>query len=56
MYEFLAPWGVLVPALSATLIYLTVSETRRKRMLVSIEAPEADAQQLASRLNTSTLA
>ena len=39
MYEFLAPWGVLVPAISAALIYLTISEIRRKKMLRHIEAP-----------------
>ncbi len=40
MYEFLAPWGALAPALSALLIYLIVSEMRRKRMLHFIEPPE----------------
>ena len=40
MYEFLAPWGALVPAISATLIYLIVSEIRRKQMLSAIHAPD----------------
>ena len=39
MYEFLAPWGVLVPAISAALVYLIVSEIRRKQMLSVIHAP-----------------
>ncbi len=56
MYEFLAPWGVLVPALSAILIYLIVSEARRKRMLTQIEAPEGTPAQFASRMTGSRLA
>ena len=40
MYEFLAPWGILVPALSAALIYLIITDIRRKKMLSLIEAPE----------------
>ena len=46
MYEFLAPWGVLVPAISAGLAYLMVANFRRKQLLSSIEAPvEARALQ-----------
>ena len=40
MYAFLAPWGALVPAISATFIYLIVSEFRRQRMLPAIHAPD----------------
>lgn len=56
MYEFLAPWGVLVPALSAALIYLVISEKRRKRMLGDIEAPEGAPPQMTSRMTGSRLA
>ena len=56
MYEFLAPWGVLVPALSAIFIYLIVSEVRRKRLLAFIEAPEGTPTQLVSRMTGSRLA
>ncbi len=37
MYEFLAPWGVLVPAISAMVVYLVVSEERRRDQLKMIE-------------------
>ncbi|MDA8587127.1 hypothetical protein N9L47_12845 [Rhodobacteraceae bacterium] len=40
MYEFLAPWGVLAPITCAVLIYLIVSEIRRKKMMSFIEEPE----------------
>lgn len=40
MYEFLAPWGVLVPAVSAGLIYVIVSGFRREKMMTMIEAPD----------------
>ena len=36
MYEFLAPWGVLVPALSGLFSYMVISEFRRKRMVARI--------------------
>ncbi len=39
MYEFLAPWGVLVPALSAIVVYVLVAEQRRKEQLRMIQAP-----------------
>ena len=38
MYEFLAPWGVLVPAFSALFVYIAVAELRRRRQLEMIEA------------------
>lgn len=56
MYEFLAPWGMLVPALSAILIYLVVSEIRRKKLLSFIEAPEGTPAQHVSRIVGSRLA
>jgi hypothetical protein len=37
MYEFLAPWGVLVPVLSAAICYFLSSESRRKAMLEEFE-------------------
>ncbi len=40
MYEFLAPWGVLVPAISALIVYLAVSEERRRDQLKMIEDQE----------------
>jgi hypothetical protein len=43
MYEFLAPWGVLAPAISATIVYVCVSEIRRKRQLLMIEAASSPA-------------
>lgn len=39
MYEFLAPWGVLVPAISAIAVYVLVAEQRRKEQLEMIKAP-----------------
>ena len=39
MYDFLAPWGVLVPAISAFLVYIYVAEIRRRRQLELIQAP-----------------
>lgn len=33
MYEFLAPWGVLIPLFSAVLVYVRVAEKRRKEMM-----------------------
>lgn len=53
MYEFLAPWGVLVPALSATLIYLIINEFRRKQMLVYLEAPEGTSDRPGSKAHGS---
>ena len=46
MYEFLAPWGVLAPALTAALTYLFAANLRRRNLLVSLEAP-AEARDLA---------
>ena len=37
MYEFLAPWGVLVPVISATICYFCSSEARRRVMLKDLE-------------------
>ena len=50
MYEFLAPWGILAPAISAAAIYLIISEFRREKMMVMIEAPD-DAPATISRAN-----
>lgn len=41
MYEFLAPWGVLAPAISAAIAYLSVTEMRRKALLRMIEVPSS---------------
>ena len=56
MIEFLAPWGILIPALSCVLMYLVVSEHRRKTMLADIEAPEEKQAKLVSAAVTSRLA
>jgi hypothetical protein len=56
MYEFLAPWGVLVPALSAIAMFIVISELRRKQMLVTIEAPETTSMRAVSGFNSSRLA
>lgn len=37
MYEFFAPWGVLVPVLSAAICYFLSSEARRKAMLKELK-------------------
>ncbi|NNE78632.1 MAG: hypothetical protein HKN18_00030 [Silicimonas sp.] len=39
MYEFLAPWGVLAPALSAAFAYAIASNARRRQLLGAIQAP-----------------
>ena len=46
MYEFLAPWGALVPALSAAVTYLYVVEKRRLAMLRMIQAPDPAEESL----------
>ena len=51
MYEFLAPWGVLVPAISAAMIYLTVSEIRRKHMLSLLHAVDGEAVTIDTRFD-----
>ena len=33
MYEFLAPWGVLVPVVSAILVYAATSGLRRRLVI-----------------------
>ncbi len=48
MYEFLAPWGVLVPALSATLSYYMVQRFKRERQFSTFQAPESLALLLGS--------
>ncbi len=41
MYEFLAPWGVLIPLLSAAFVYFHVTEKRRAHMIQTFEiAPQ----------------
>jgi hypothetical protein len=42
MYEFLAPWGVLVPIISAGICYYLSSNSRRKAMLDEFEFGETD--------------
>ena len=56
MYEFLAPWGVLAPALSAIAIFFVISEFRRRQMLLTIEAPEPASMRALSGFNSSRLA
>ena len=46
----------LVPALSATVIYLIINEIRRKRMLSSLDAPEDAPTHFGSRAVSSRLA
>jgi hypothetical protein len=49
MYEFLAPWGALIPLVSGVVSYLLVSESRRKQMMKDIEAPpNADMRPFSS--------
>lgn len=56
MYDFLAPWGVLIPALSAIAIYFFISGLRRKQMISAIEAPELNSMRALSGFNSSRLA
>ena len=56
MYEFLAPWGVLVPAISAAMIYLTVSEIRRKHMLSLLYAVDGTGSDVEPLPGTTRLA
>ena len=44
MYEFLAPWGVLAPAVSAAIAYFTVTEMRRREQLRMIEDSSSPAE------------
>ena len=37
MYEFIAPWGVLVPVFSATICYFLSASARRKALLEEFE-------------------
>ncbi len=37
MYEFFAPWGVLVPVISAAICYFLSSSARRKANLKEFE-------------------
>ncbi|MCV6593156.1 MAG: hypothetical protein OIF48_09415 [Silicimonas sp.] len=53
MYEFLAPWGVLVPALSALVIYLRITATRRKGMMKMIHAPNEKCCRVVTRITRS---
>ena len=48
MYEFLAPWGALAPALSAAVTYLYVAEKRRLAMLRMIQAPDPAEESLST--------
>lgn len=53
MFEFLAPWGILAPAISAVAIYIVVNGKRREKMMVMIEAPD-DAPMTMSRANAAS--
>jgi len=48
MYEFLAPWGALAPALSALAMYLIVKEKRRQSMMIELHEP-ADTEAFSRR-------
>ena len=39
MYEFLAPWGVFVPALTAAMSYFLVKHLQRCQARNALEAP-----------------
>lgn len=39
MYEFLAPWGVVAPAVCAVFGYFKVGAIRRKQVLRSDDGP-----------------
>ena len=56
MYEFLSPWGVLAPALCAGLVYMIVSEIRRRKMLSFLEPPEGPLVPTSWRIEPSGLA
>ena len=42
MYEFLAPWGALLPLVSAVISYSIVAEFRRRKLLKHIQGPVID--------------
>ena len=46
MYEFLAPWGVLGPALAAILTSFLVRERQRVSRLRDVEAPDPAVEPL----------
>lgn len=54
MYEFLAPWGVLVPLVSAAICYFLSSESRRKAMLKDWEL-DTRGEETSSRVHRSSL-
>lgn len=54
MYEFLAPWGVLVPLVSAAICYFLSSNSRRNAMLQELEKHTRDGPS-SSRVHSSTL-
>ena len=56
MYEFLAPWGVIAPAVTALLTYLVISEIRRKRMMHHMDPPEGPLVPVHWRIDPSNLA
>ena len=54
MYEFLAPWGVLVPIVSAVICYFLSSESRRKARLKEFEFSPRE-EEPSSRVATTAL-
>lgn len=54
MYEFLAPWGVLIPLISAAVTYYWVIERQRKDMIKNFELPP-QSNRPSSRIETSRL-
>ena len=44
MYEFLAPWGVLVPLISAGICYYLSANSRRKALLDEFGFGETDPE------------
>ncbi len=55
MYEFLAPWGVLIPLCSAVAVYLLVTEKRRKSMIQAFELPPPNEKPAPSRTASAPL-
>jgi|GEM_PF-3067158 len=48
MYEFLAPWGVFLPAICAAVSFFLCQKIRRERQFSSFQAPESLALLLGS--------
>ncbi len=55
MYEFLAPWGVLIPMISAAVCYYYSAKSRREKMLEDFDltppAPPRSSRPLTAPLS-----